>query len=322
MGSTPPFQRYDLGIFRFFPKPKQFLDGLAHVFHHLHARGLSVPAPVPLPSSSPPAYIHNAELSTKVNPKQVLSVRLCTWVSGKMMCDCPLTPKLFRNVGSYLAALRESLDQFDHAGFRRLNAWDPKNALDFLPNYMWCLDGDSEKLALAEYVLQRYRDLVVPRDGASLLPMGIIQGDFNDSNIICDDAGDAVTGLIDFGESVHSWRVGDLAIAIAYAMITASTSHHNLEQFEQNPHPALHVGRTLFQGFSERFPLTTPEYEVLDCLCATRILTSGTFGWFSLSKDPQNQYLRKHAEPAWNTLALLVGLMKEGQSRGVTSVFL
>ena len=58
------------------------------------------------------------------------------------------------------------------------------------------------------------------------LPRAAIHSDLNDHNVLVggvdDDVerrGQRVTGIVDFGDMVHSYRVGDLAIAIAYAML-------------------------------------------------------------------------------------------------------
>ena len=57
-----------------------------------------------------------------------------------------------------------------------------------------------------------------------------IHGDLNDHNILVGGGDDRrareqrVTGIVDFGDMVHSYRVGDLAIAIAYAMLGARRS--------------------------------------------------------------------------------------------------
>ena len=54
-----------------------------------------------------------------------------------------------------------------------------------------------------------------------------IHGDLNDHNVLVGGWEDVesrdqrVTGIVDFGDMVHSYRVGDLAIAIAYAMLGA-----------------------------------------------------------------------------------------------------
>ena len=53
-------------------------------------------------------------------------------------------------------------------------------------------------------------------DWTSLRP-GVIHGDANDHNVLAQR--DRMTGLLDFGDMVHSAIVCDLAVALAYAML-------------------------------------------------------------------------------------------------------
>lgn len=46
------------------------------------------------------------------------------------------------------------------------------------------------------------------------------QGDFNDANIVLTPDRQDVTGVIDFGDAAHTWIVNDVAIAMAYAMLS------------------------------------------------------------------------------------------------------
>lgn len=46
------------------------------------------------------------------------------------------------------------------------------------------------------------------------------QGDFNDANIVVTPDRQDVTGIIDFGDATHTWLVNDVAIAMAYAMLS------------------------------------------------------------------------------------------------------
>jgi len=73
---------------------------------------------------------------------------------------------------------------------------------------------------------------------ADSLRKGILQADFNDANIVLSSASSAssasgaaaaggaaggkktVTGVIDFGDIVHSYRINDVAIGMAYTMVT------------------------------------------------------------------------------------------------------
>ena len=40
-------------------------------------------------------------------------------------------------------------------------------------------------------------------------------------------------------------------------------------------------------------------------LAACRLATSATMGWYSWALDPENEYLKYHATPAWEALKTL-----------------
>lgn len=46
------------------------------------------------------------------------------------------------------------------------------------------------------------------------------QGDFNDANIVLTPDLQDVAGVIDFGDASYTWVVNDVAIAMAYAMLS------------------------------------------------------------------------------------------------------
>ncbi|CAN0491232.1 unnamed protein product, partial [Hapterophycus canaliculatus] len=46
------------------------------------------------------------------------------------------------------------------------------------------------------------------------------QGDFNDANIILTPDLQDIEGVIDFGDTAHTWVMNDVAIAMAYAMLS------------------------------------------------------------------------------------------------------
>ena len=42
---------------------------------------------------------------------------------------------------------------------------------------------------------------------AASLPSGVIHCDLNDQNVLVDEAGEHIVGVIDFGDLVYSWQV-------------------------------------------------------------------------------------------------------------------
>lgn len=110
-----------------------------------------------------------------------------------------------------------------------------------------------------------------------------------------------VTGLIDFGDSVWTWTVCDIAIAMAYSMCSTCGRH-------QDPLGVLvgmlgeycrHRGKGT-QGLLE------VEIKHLPVLIAARLAASISMGAYSLSKDPENEYLKLHAVPAREALKTLM----------------
>ena len=64
-------------------------------------------------------------------------------------------------------------------------------------------------------MLDEFERRVLPR--ARELRVSVIHGDINDQNVLVDGA--AVVGVIDFGDMCATWRVNEVAIAAAYAVI-------------------------------------------------------------------------------------------------------
>jgi hydroxylysine kinase len=144
---------------------------------------------------------------------------------------------------------------------------------------------------------------------ANELPLAVIQGDFNDANVIVgpnsNTAGSrggggqhgsesvGVVGVIDFGDMVKSWRVNEIAIAVAYAMVGG---------YGKQPGKRLLAAFYVLQGFASQFSLLPVEVDVLRVLVACRLACSHTMGCYSFSKDPGNEYLLLHAGPAAEAL--------------------
>jgi hypothetical protein len=77
--------------------------------------------------------------------------------------------------------------------------------------------ADEEKRALVRLFLDRYRTQVTPL--LDTLPRSVCQNDANDHNIIVGGEPLRVQGVIDFGDMVHTLRIHELGICIAYALL-------------------------------------------------------------------------------------------------------
>jgi len=117
--------------------------------------------------------------------------------------------------------------------------------------------------------------------------------------------------VIDFGDMVYSWRVGELAIAVAYAMVGGyasggdgdSDGGGNGKGSGGEAERRLAAAAALLKGFRAAFDgLSERELGLVRVLTACRLATSFTMGSYAHAQDPANTYLLLHALPAIRAL--------------------
>jgi Ser/Thr protein kinase RdoA (MazF antagonist) len=194
-------------------------------------------------------------------------VRLVTYLPGTPLAEVtPHSPELLYDLGRKLGQLDRALVDFDHPAVHRDFHWDLANGNRIVDEHAELI----EDAALRELVLKCRFELNTE------LRRSVIHGDANDYNILVH--ADKVTGLIDFGDMVHSWTVGDLAIALAYVMLG-----------KDDPFLwATHV----INGYTAEFPLFEEERDVLWKLVRLRMAMSVCLAAYQLRQRPENGYLR------------------------------
>lgn len=157
--------------------------------------------------------------------------RLLTWLPGR-----PVTNELpLALLGERLGRLSEALSDFDHPAAHRDFAWD-LGRLDLIRDLQPRFGGPE----VAE-IVARWDALDL-----SALPRQVIHNDFHQGNLLTD--GERLTGVLDFGDTVHTLRVVDLAVALCY----------------------LGYDQQLIDGFTSVVPLRDDELAVLPTLVAAR----------------------------------------------------
>lgn len=204
------------------------------------------------------------------------------------------------DAGRYLGNVCLALDDMTHQNpdacktADRYHAWDGKNTLD-LQEFVHCIPNERRR-TLVQSVLDSFRQQLVECEDAPDFRTGILQADFNDANIILNSEGE-VSGVIDFGDTTLSWRVLDISVAMAYAMMSSYGKDNR----------SISAAAAMLRGFHSVYPLTPMERTHLRLLIAARISCSATLGAYSYQQNPENKYLLLHAEPAWNALELMWG---------------
>ena len=210
-------------------------------------------------------------------------VRLVTYLPGTPLAlATPHSPSLLRDLGQKLGALDRAFADFDHPALHRDFHWDLANGNRAIDQHVDLI----ENATLRDLVLKCRFDVNTD------LRRSVIHGDANDYNVLV-EAG-TVTGLIDFGDMVYGWTVGDLAIALAYVVLG-----------KEDPRvTAQHV----VDGYMEEFTLPQEEREVLWKLVRLRLAMSVSLAAYQQSLRPENQYLKISQQAIAETLPRLFEL--------------
>ena len=196
-------------------------------------------------------------------------VRLVTYLPGVPLAEVkPHTPDLLHDFGYKLGQLSRALADFDHPALHREFHWDLANGNRVVNEYAALIEND------------RLRELVLKCrfEPATALKRSVIHGDANDYNVLVDPKTMTVSGLIDFGDMVYSYTAGELAIAIAYAVLGKDEPRAVADQ--------------IIDGYESEFSLLEQEKKILWRLVRLRLAMSVCMAAYQIRKEPENEYLR------------------------------
>ena len=194
-------------------------------------------------------------------------LRVLTWIDGRVLAEqTPRGDALLESIGAKMANVDLALAELAHPAMHRVLQWDLRHA--GIARAHAALLGETWR-ARVETAFVRWERL----DWSSLRP-GVIHGDANDHNVLAER--DRMTGLLDFGDMVHSAIVCDLAVALAYALLG-----------ELDP---LAAAGALIRGYHHRNPLTVPEQLALGVLLRARLAASLCYAAHNKIRDPGDPY--------------------------------
>ncbi len=223
-------------------------------------------------------------------------VRLVTYLPGKPMGAVKRhTPGLLFDLGQKLGRLDQLLQGFDHPVLHRDFYWDFSNGLNIVRKNSRLITDPKLRL-LVESLTVKFESFAAPC--LPQLRKSVIYNDPNDYNILLGGGGDiytrdqCVTGFIDLGDMVYGMTVGDLAIAIAYAIL-------------DKPQPLAAVAE-IVKGYHSVFPLLERELPALFGLVTLRLCMSVCIAAEQQQNQPDNDYLGISQPLIRNTLPKLV----------------
>ena len=231
---------------------------------HIAARDPTLPTPRPVPSPDGLDEVY----ATFDETRHV--ARLSTYLPGLPLHFSTPSTAQAAALGHCLARLDLALRDFRHPAADRDLLWDLRQAPKLRPLLSYIADARRRQLATA--ALDRYEQEIAPLTSA--FRNQIVHNDFNPHNVLVDsDNPTLVTGVLDFGDMVHTALINDVAIAAAYQVTDAAPLERPL---------------ALVQAFHALIPLQEIEVDALFDLIAVRLVVSITISEWRASLYPEN----------------------------------
>ena len=227
--------------------------------------------------------------ATQGDDGAVYYIRLLTYLHGKQLALVrPHDTHLLVSLGRFFGNLDILLQDFEHPAAYRDFHWDLKNAGRIIPEYIGLIK-DRHNREIVQKLLERYYAETEPH--LPDLRSSLIHSDANDYNVLVGSDGPwhfKVTGVIDFGDMVHSQTINEVAIACAYAMLDKADP--------------LATAKAIVSGYHQAHPITEQEMAVLFDLICIRLCLSVCHSANQYRHEPDNEYLRISEKPAWGLL--------------------
>lgn len=229
-----------------------------------------------------------AEIATPAGDRHF--VRMFTWLPGAPLSAVASQPtQLLESLGAAVAELDRALEGFDHPAVHREFHWDLVRGLS-LCRELGPSIGDPGMRALVAGLLDRIERDDAPR--FARLKRAVVHNDPNDFNVLVESG--RISGIVDFGDIVHSFAVADLAIAAAYATLGKSDP--------------LDAAVAVVRGYQRDGPLDDDEIDALFGLILMRLCTSVCVAARQQSQRPDDAYLGVSQGPIAATLPRLAAL--------------
>jgi 4-aminobutyrate aminotransferase-like enzyme/Ser/Thr protein kinase RdoA (MazF antagonist) len=227
----------------------------------------------------------NVLSETKDQNGQIRKVRLMTFQIGRLWSNVnPIRPALLYNLGLEAGKITQCLQQFNHSNLHRIFEWDIAQ-VQWIEAHFNLFNTEQRNL-----VTKFYEDFKAIQPAFSKLRKSAVHNDVNDNNIVVSACleNPKIEAIIDYGDTVFTQTINDLAITLAYGMMD-----------KQDP---LDAGLLIIKGYHESFKLLEEEIELLYALIPMRLLITVTKSAINKIKEPDNVYLQVSEKPAWDLL--------------------
>jgi hypothetical protein len=264
--TTPSGEQYVLRVASA-SEPDAAIDFHARALVHLERRAPHLPIARML-SARTGQLVPAVELAGRRH-----RVRLETFLPGITFDDDQqVSHEGMRRIGEVLGGVAAALADFEHPAATGFMPWDIANGMILDRQLTDALPVDARTL-----VDRAHHRLVRATAAMATLPRQIIHNDGHAGNLLrSDDGSDIVTGLIDFGDLVHTVTVADIAVAGA-----------NLVPHQPDPAGALGALTAGYAaGLSPHRSLTDAELAAIPDLVLCRLVLSTLLAEYQLVHAP------------------------------------
>jgi len=249
-------------------QPRGEADLLAAVLEQLKRSGPDLPVPRLVRTGNDRDTLHF--VGSKGHERYAV---LYSFLPGTPLIDACRSKTQHGQCGALLARTAIGLRGFVHPAMYRPVIWDLRNLVCLRP-----LIQQLDYLPFKDFIrafLDEFADS--PSKRLDLAPRQFVHNDFNARNIIVDARDETrVTGIIDFGDAVHTARVADVAVGVI----------GQLSAFE-SAEGAMHAFIDAYQAIS---PLEVEEILLLPWLVAGRIVQNVILTSWYRNRHPDDQH--------------------------------
>lgn len=210
---------------------------------------------------------------------QGYQVRLLEYLEGQGLTELTyLAPASVAALGALCAKLAQALADFNHPGLDRSLQWDLRRAGPVAVQLLSAITDSAARDRIAKTMVMAVRRI---QPLAPSLRLQAVHHDVTGDNVVGHRSahGQIIPdGVIDFGDIIRGWLVGDLAVTCA------SLLHHA----EGDPFHIL-PAVTAYQAI---YPLTEEELKALWPLIVARAVILVASSEQQISVDPDNDYVR------------------------------
>lgn len=249
------------------------LEAQNAAIRHLHGKPDAPRIPNVVPS------LNGRDILTITIREQDYLVRLLGFLPGQTLTRRKhLSPAAAAGLGALSARLARDLADFEHPGLHRNLQWDLRRAGPVAVQLLSAITDHDARDRIAKAMVAAVKRI---QPLASALRLQPVHHDVTDDNVVShpDAHGQLIPdGVIDFGDIIQGWLVGDLAVTCA------SLLHHA----DGNPFHILPAIR----AYHAIYPLEEAEAKALWPLIVARAVILAASTEQQLAIDPDNDYVR------------------------------